>query len=165
MTSIFLRVAVLLCILSMYTNVSAQDDAPPQYILDLKSVLTRIDAAWARGDSQFIKKESAAYREKNGQDVGAISLDMFVAYYCERDWEKADKLQKEILNLCKRSAQREAVGEVLHDTCNIPEWRKVAEDDQMYAKAIATLKRVFRDRFPGSESALIVEVTFYRTSK
>ena len=148
----------------MHANLSAQDDMPPQYILDFKGLLENVNAAWARGDSQFIKRESAAYRYKNSDDVGASSLCMFVAFYCERDWKKADALQKEVLNLCKTSKQREAVAEILHDTCNTAEWKKVAEDDELYAKAIAALKRAFKDKFPGSESALLIEIAFYRNS-
>lgn len=163
MTSIFQKIAFIVSNFLMCANLSAQEDIPPQYILDFKGLIEKVDAAWARGDNQLIKKESAAYRDKHMHDVGALSLSMFVAFYCERDWKEANALHEEILNSCKSSKQREAVAQILHDTCDIREWKKVAEDDELYAKAIAALKRVFKDKFPGSESALLVEVTFYRS--
>jgi hypothetical protein len=164
MTSVFYRIAFVVSSFFMCANLSAQEDMPPQYILDFKGLLEKVNAAWARGDNQFIKKESAAYLDKNRHDAGALSLGMFVAFYCERDWKKADALQKEIFELCGTSKQREAVAEILHDTCDMVEWKKVAEDDGLYANAIAALKRVFKDKFPGSECALLVEITFYRSS-
>jgi hypothetical protein len=149
----------------MHMDLSAKDDTPPQQVVNLQGMLAKVDAAWARDDNQSIKNESSKYLDQNRHDVGALSLDMFVALYCERDWKKADAIQKEIINTCTTPAQREAVSEILRDTCNVAEWQRVSEDDQLYAKAIAALKRVFKDKFPGSESALLIEVTFYRTSK